>query len=262
MSKEREPTFVNDTVREKRNRMTSIKMPNSIGTPDNQLQITTAVVGDYLTGERLESGKAQIAAQQMHSLQDWTIRHRLTEFGSKNADDFRNRIYSAEPRLTVIRDFANATKHGGFLKNDNRVLDEVMYVVPGTTLHTEGYVSNGKYLEMDDVLKECLEFWEALYDNNQIPSPCAEQHETESVRGANRHRIQLPEGINSTADQLTIAEQMTSRSSNESTPGSAYLAATTIAPLEHWGFEDLTIPMENPIQARLQAVFVQAFPCR
>ena len=246
--------------------MTSIKMPDSIGTPDNQLQITTAVVAEYLAGEQLQVEKAQIAAQQMHSLQDWTIRHRLAEFGDKSDYDFRNRIYSAEPRLAVVRDFANATKHGGFLKNGNRVLEEVkmagafgrafsrefdrvrmeMYVIPGTALHTTGYITNGKYIEMDEVLNACLEFWTSLYETNQMPNPHSEWYEVEEVGFTNRHRMRLPGGIDSTGDQLTIAEGMVDRSTNQGTPASTYLAATTIEPLEHWGYEDLRIPMEFP----------------
>ena len=246
--------------------MTSIKMPYSIGTPEDQLSITTAVVEEYLAGDQLQAEKAQIAAQQMHSLQDWTIEHRLTAFGSKSAHDFRNSIYSAEPRLAVVRDFANATKHGALLKNNNRVLDEVrmagafsrafsrefdrvrmeMHIVPDTTLHTAGYIRNGKYLEMDDVLNVCLDFWTSLYETNKLPYPPSTRLKVEGVGDANEHRVRLPGGIDSTVGQLKIAEQMVHRSSDECTPASVYMAATTIAPLEHWGYEDLKLPMEFP----------------
>ena len=200
--------------------MTSISMPDSIGTPEKQLQITAAEVEDYLSGERLHPEKAQIAVQQMHSMQDWTIQHRLTDYGCKNGDDFRNQIYTAEPRLNAIRDFANATKHGGFLKNSNRVLDEVkmagdfsraysrdydrvrmeLHVTPGTTLHAEGHRRNDKYLEMDEVLKECLEFWTSLYETSQMPNNHPDRQEVGAASETHRHRVQLPHGIDSTAD--------------------------------------------------------------
>ena len=247
--------------------MTHIGMPAQIGTPEDQLQMTVTLVENYLSGEQLHASKAQIAAQQMHSLQDWTIQHRLTNFGCQNGNEFRNKIYSSEPRLMVIRDFANATKHGGLLKNCNRVLKNVrqsgdfsrafsrrdfntvrleMHIVAGTALHAGGYVDNGKYLEMDDVLKDCLGFWTSLFETNEMPDNHANPQEVDANDGTHKYRIPLPNGVDSTADQLAIAEQMADQSSDEGTPVATYLAAAAIAPLEHWGYEDLKIPMEFP----------------
>ncbi len=246
--------------------MTSIKMPNGMGTPEDQLQITIATVGDYLSGEQLRAWKAQTAAQQMHSMQDWTIGHRLSDFGCKDHNDFRNRIYKAEPRLAVIRDVANATKHGGSLKNNNRVLDEIkttgsfsrafsrefdrvrmeLHVTAEKKLHMGAYLRNGEYLEMNETLEDCLEFWVALYESGQIPDNHSERQKTGAISGSRRKRIKLPDEINTTANQLAIAEQMAEQSAHESTPAATYLAATAIAPLEHWGYEDLRIPMEFP----------------
>ena len=249
--------------------MTSIKMPYGMDTPEDQLQMTTDRVEDYLSGEQLYADKAQIAAQQMHSMQDWTIRHRLTDFGCKNGGDFRNKIYAAEPRLTVIRDFANATKHGGCLKNSNRVLEKVeiagdysrafspldfdtvrmeLHLIPGAMPHTvEHHLRNGNYLEMDEVIKDCLEFWTTLYETRQIPPyNHSEWQKAGAVSETHRRRIQLPDEIGSTTNQLTIAEKMVDQSSRERTPAASYLAATAIVPLEHWGYEDLRMPMEFP----------------
>lgn len=104
--------------------MMSIAMPYDIGTPEAQLQIAEAATEEYLSGNRRDAAKAQIAAQQIHGMQDWTVQHRLAQFGYPDGKSFRDCIYHAEPRLAVVRDFANATKHGGYLKNSNRVLEK------------------------------------------------------------------------------------------------------------------------------------------
>ncbi len=210
---------------------------------------------DYLSSIQLHLYKAQIAAQQMHGLQDWTIQHRLTPFGCQNGDDFRNQIYAAEPRLHVVRDFANATKHGAFLTNKNRVLEKVemtgdysreysreynrvrleMHVIPGTTPDVGGHLRNGKYLELDDILKDCLDFWTTLYGTNRIQNHGSERHEAEAGGATRRSQILLPEGLDSTDSQLLIAQKMAEESFERNTPAAAYLAATSIAPLTHWG---------------------------
>ena len=246
--------------------MTSILMPSGIGTPEDQLQIAAATVQDYLSSMQLHVDKAQIAAQQVHGLQDWTIRHRLTQFGCKDGNDFRNKIYGVEPRLHIVRDFANATKHGGFLTNKNRVLEKVeragdfsrefshdfnrvrleMHVIPGTALDVGEHLRKGTYLELDDVLKECLEFWTDLYGTGQIRHHSPEQIVVNAGRGTGRSLLQLPEELGSASHQLSVAETMAARSSEQNTPAAAYLAATSIAPLTNWGYEDLRIPMEFP----------------
>ena len=246
--------------------MTTIKMPLGIGTPEDQLEITTATVRDYLSSIKLHVYKAQIAAQQMHLLQDWTIQHCLGDFKCKNGNDFRNKIYAAEPRLYVVRDFANATKHGAFLKAKNPVLEKVeragafsrefsrgfdrvrleMHVIPGTALDVGSPLLKGTYLELDDVLKSCLEFWTALYDTRQMPRIGFDKNVVNPDGGTGNSSIGLPEELDGTAHQLAIAQTMTAQSSEQNTPAAAYLAATSIAPLTNWAFADLRIPMEFP----------------
>ena len=246
--------------------MTSIKMPSGIGTPENQLQIATATVQDYLSGHAPYPKKAQAAVQQMHSMQDWTIQHRLTAFGCKDKDDFHNKIYAAEPRLTVVRDFANATKHGGYLKNPNRALDEVklngrfsrefggsfdrvrleLHIAPAKMGNFKGHLQKGQYLDTDETLESCLRFWTDLYQAGRIPPKSSNHQVAGSAAGTDRQRITLPGEIDSAAKQLDIASEMADSALHDSTPATTYLTASAIAPLEHWAYEDLKVPMEFP----------------
>ena len=246
--------------------MVSIKMPDGISTPEDQLQIATATVEDYLSGPAPDIRKAQIAVQQMHSMQDWTIKHRLTNFGCKDEGDFRNRIYMAEPRLAIVRDFANATKHGGYLKYPNRVLDEVkkdgpfsrafshqfnrarleLHIISEKATDFKDHLQKGKYLDTDETFKSCLQFWTDLYKMGRMLSKRSECQEAGSTDGTDRQRITLPDEIDSTTKQLDIAIEMVDSTSRESTVAATYLTATTIAPLERWAYEDLKGPMEFP----------------
>lgn len=193
-------------------------------------------------------------------MQDWTVRHRLVQFGHADGNSFRQSIYQAEPRLAVVRDFANAVKHGGFLKNSNRVLEKIqaagsfsqgfsdgfdrarieMHLLPGVLL------PSGGYLTADDIFKESLEFWKVLYQNGQLSSNALASQPAQAQHEIDEQPIQLSDQIGDTASQLTIAEQLVKQSTADNTPAMYYLAATVTAPLENWGYQDLKTPMEFP----------------
>ena len=254
--------------------MTSIVMPDTIGSPEAQLRIAERATQDYLAGNRQDAANAQIAAQQLHGMQDWTVQHRLAQFGYADGNNFRQSIYQAEPRLQVVRDFANATKHGGRLKNSNRVLDKVlvsgrfsqafssrfdrakieMHLLPGTLSPPAGY------LTADDILKESLEFWQALYQNGRLPSNAPAGQPVQAPHGVRSQQIQLPAQIGSTAGQLTIAAQLVEQSTDANTPALYYVAATAAAPLENWGYQDLKMPMEFPDQRAFRQYLYRGCP--
>lgn len=214
--------------------MAKIEMPDRIRTLEDQLQIAMAAVTDYQSGQAPDARKAQIAAQQMHSMQDWTIQHRLSDFGCKAEADFRNGIYTAEPRLAVVRDFANATKHGGHLKNNNRVLDAVkmdgaygrqydrvrleLHIISRQTVGFGEHLRTGQYLDTDETFRSCLQFWSDLYQTGRMPPNGPICRDTAPTAGTDRQRICLPDGINSVTKQLDIASEMVESTSRESPP--------------------------------------------
>lgn len=240
--------------------MTSIAMPYEIGTPEAQLQIAEATTVDYLSGNLRNAVKAQIAALLLHGMQDWTVQYRLVQFGYADGNIFRQSIYQTEPRLAVVRDFANVVKHGKFRKNSNRVLEKIheagsfsqafsdgfdrarieMHLLPGVLL------PSGGYLTADDILKESLEFWKVLYQNGQLSSNSLESQPAQTQHEIDKQPIQLLDQIGDTASQLAIAEQLVEQSTVDNTPAMYYVAATVTAPLENWGYQDLKTPMEFP----------------
>ena len=200
----------------------------------------------------------------MHSMQDWTIQHRLNEFNCTDGHEFRARLYTAEPRLKAIRDYANSTKHAGTLKGRNPVLVKVeragafsrefshafdrvrleLHVQLGVLPHHVRHRDGSDFLELDQTLEECLAFWTSLYRDKSVLVPILQPEKEGQPDDKADTQVLLPDEINSTQEQLAIAEHQTDAAASMGTPAMTYLAATAIAPLEHWGYEDLKRPME------------------
>ena len=165
-----------------------------------------------------------------------------------------------------MRDFANATKHGGYLKNSNRVLDEVkrngrfggrfsgrfdrirleLHIAAAQTEKFKEHLRKGQYLDTNETLESCLRFWTDLYQGGRIPPKSSNRQVAGSGAGTGRQRITLPGEIDSATKQLDIASEMADSALHDSTPATTYLTAAAIAPLEHWAYEELKVPMEFP----------------